>query len=136
MRRASSSAVGRPMMLALGLRLVLRGGREALIRLVLIAASVAVGVAVLLTVLADFHAFNATNGRRCWQCTQGEPAVGVAPSPDAELWNYRQDYFRGQVIERLDVAPYGPAAPVLPGLAAMPGPGEYYASPAMAALLA
>lgn len=124
------------MIFRLGLRLALRGGREALTRLVLVAASVAVGVAVLLTVLADFHAFNTTNQRQCWQCTAGTPVAAGSAAADTELWNYRQDFYQGHVIERLDVAAEGPSAPRIPGLAAMPAPGRFYASDAMAALLA
>ena len=124
------------MILRLGLRLALRGGREAFVRLILITASVAVGVGVLLTVLADFHAFNATNGRQCWQCTDGAAITRGTPAPGTEFWNYRQDYFEGRVIDRVDVAAAGPSAPAIPGLAAMPVAGTYDVSPAMAALLA
>ncbi|MFI9162705.1 FtsX-like permease family protein [Kitasatospora aureofaciens] len=125
------------MMFRLGLQLALQGGKEALTRLLLIASAVAIGVAVLLSVLADFHGFQSTNGRQCWQCTSGPAVAGRAPAPggDTELWNYRQDYYQGRTIERLDVAALGPDAPVLPGLKALPAAGEYYASPAMAKLL-
>jgi hypothetical protein len=118
----------------LGLRLSVRGG-EAVARLVLIAAAVAVGVAVLLAVLADFHAFQVTTGRACWECTQGEPATSPAVPDRAELWRYSEDYFRGRPIIRLDVAAPSPGAPVIPGLTAMPAAGEYAVSPALADLL-
>ncbi|HEY3871395.1 MAG TPA: ABC transporter permease [Actinocrinis sp.] len=127
------------MMLRLGLRLTLRAGREALVRLVLISASVAAAVAVLLCVLSDFHAFSVTGSRSCWECTKGAVPAGApvtAPVAGAELWNYSDDYYRGQTIERLDVAALGPGAPAIPGLTDMPGPGRYYVSPAMARLLA
>ena len=45
------------------------------------------------------------------------------------------DYFDGQTIERLDIAALGPGAPVPPGVSRLPGPGQYDASPALAALL-
>ena len=45
------------------------------------------------------------------------------------------DFYQGQTIERLDVAALGPGAPVPPGISRLPGPGEYYASPALAHLL-
>jgi len=44
-------------MFRLGLQLTLRSGREALVRLLITAAAVAVGVALLLGVLAEFHAY-------------------------------------------------------------------------------
>lgn len=123
------------MMVRLGLKLSLRSGREALIRLVLIASAVAVGVTVLLSVLADLHAFSATNNRPCWECTQANPPTRGAPAPNAELWNYSRDFYQGHPIERLDVAALGSQAPVIPGLSRMPGAGQYYASPALAKLL-
>jgi hypothetical protein len=125
-------------MLRLGLRLTLRAGREAFVRLVLISASVAAAVAVLLCVLSDFHAFSVTGSKPCWECTEGSVPTSesaTASVPASELWNYSDDYFRGQTIERLDVASLGPGAPAIPGLTSMPGPGRYYVSPAMAALL-
>jgi hypothetical protein len=42
---------------------------------------------------------------------------------------------QGQTLQRLDIAALGPGAPVLPGISRLPGPGQYYASPALAALL-
>ena len=120
-------------MFRLGLRLSLRGGREALVRLVLTAVAVAVGVAVLLCVLADFHAFQVSNNRPCWECTASAPR-NAAPA-SAELWNTSADFYQGQTIERLDVAALGAHAPVPPGISRLPGPGQYYASPALAALL-
>jgi hypothetical protein len=120
-------------MFRLGLRLSLRGGREALVRLVLTAVAVAVGVAVLLCVLADFHAFQVSNNRPCWECTTQAPR-NAAPASE-ELWNTSADFYQGQTIERLDVAALGAHAPVPPGITRLPGPGQYYASPALAALL-
>lgn len=120
-------------MFRLGLRLSLRGGREALVRLLLTTVAVAVGVAVLLCVLAEFHAFQASNNRPCWECTQ-QAARNATPASE-ELWNTSADYYQGQTIERLDVAALGPRAPVPPGITRLPGPGQYYASPALAALL-
>ena len=124
------------MMFRLGLRLSLRSGREALIRLILTTAAVGIGAALLFCVLADYHAFQASNSRQCWECTQGVQSTGKAiPTRGAELWITSADYFDGQTIERLDVAALGPHAPLPPGVSRLPGPGQYYASPALAALL-
>lgn len=57
-------------MIRLALRLSLHSGREALIRLIVTMTAVAVGVAILLAVLADFHAFQVTNNRPFWEGTQ------------------------------------------------------------------
>ena len=45
------------------------------------------------------------------------------------------DFYQGQTISRLDVAALGPNAPVPPGITQLPPAGDYYASPALAALL-
>jgi hypothetical protein len=121
-------------MLRLGLRLTLRSGREALVRLGITAAAVAVGVALLLGVLAEFHAFQASASQACWSCTTGAPVPSPLPSR-GELWNDSVDFYQGQTITRLDVASLGPSAPVPPGVMRLPAPGDYYASPALAALL-
>jgi hypothetical protein len=121
-------------MVRLGLALTLRSGREGLVRLAVTAAAVAVGVALLLGVLAEFHAFESNAYQACWSCTQGAPVPGPLPS-HGELWNSSVDYYQGQTIRRLDVAALGPRAPLPPGISRLPGPGQYDASPALAALL-
>ncbi len=123
-------------MFRLALRLSLHSGREALIRLMVTTTGVAVGVAILLAVLADFHAFGVTNDRPYWEGTQrAQNSQPSEPTSNVELWHYSNDIFKGQTIERLDVAALGPNAPVPPGIARLPGPAQYYASPALAALL-
>src|SRR5579863_6738463 len=121
-------------MIRLGLRLVLASGREALTRLLVITAAVAAGVALLLAVLAEFHAFQADGNRPCWECTQA-PALPAALPGHGLAANYSVDFYQGQTIERLDVAALGPGAPVPPGISRLPGPGQYYTSPALAHLL-
>jgi hypothetical protein len=121
-------------MIRLGLQLTLHSGREAFVRLLVTAAAVAVGVALLLGVLAEFHAFQANASQPCWSCTQGESVPSALPAR-GELWNDSVDFYQGQTITRLDVAALGSGAPVPPGIARLPAPGEYYASPALAALL-
>lgn len=124
-------------MVRLAFQLIRHSGRESLTRLLVTAAAVAVGVAILLAVLADFNAFRVTNDRACWECTQGAAvtAAGACPASGAELWAFTEDIYAGQSIERVDVAALGPGAPVPPGIRALPGPGQYDASPALAALL-
>jgi hypothetical protein len=121
-------------MIRLGLQLTLHSGREAFVRLLVTAAAVAVGVALLLGVLAEFHAFQANANQACWSCTQGASVPSALPA-HGELWNDSVDFYQGQTITRLDVAALGSGAPVPPGIARLPAPGEYYASPALAALL-
>ncbi|TYB65448.1 FtsX-like permease family protein [Nonomuraea sp. PA05] len=124
-------------MILLGLRLSLRGGREAAARLVLIVTGVAAGVTVLLTTLSLFNAFESTTDRPCWECTTGTAPGGrvLDPAATGALWNYHEDYFAGRTIKRLDAAALGAQVPVVPGLARMPAPGRHVVSPALAELL-
>jgi len=121
-------------MTGLGLRLTLRSGREALTRLILTTVAVGVGVTVLLVVLADYHAFEVTSRRPSWESTSG---LLVTPSgtSNVELWNFSESIYQGRFIEQLSVAPLGPDAPIVPGIPKLPASGEFYASPALAALL-
>lgn len=121
----------------LGLRLVLRTGKQAAVRLALISAAVAVGVAVLLSTLAAFQAFQTTAQRPCWECTTGTAPSGWAlgATTNTALWNLRTDTYRGRSIKRLDVAALGAQAPAVPGLSRLPGPGQFAVSPALAELL-
>jgi hypothetical protein len=121
-------------MLRLGLQLTLHSGREALVRLLITAAAVAVGVALLLGVLAEFHAYQTNANQPCWSCTQGASVPATLPT-HGELWNNSVDFYQGQTVNRLDVAALGPNAPVPPGISKLPPAGDYYASPALAALL-
>jgi hypothetical protein len=121
-------------MIRLGLQLTLRSGREALVRLAVTTAAVAVGVALLLGVLAEFHAFQTQSNQQCWACTSGNPVPSTLPA-SGELWNNSVDFYQGQTLTRLDVAALGAHAPVLPGISRLPAAGQYYASPALTALL-
>ncbi len=119
-------------MIRFGLRLTVAGGREAAVRLVAIAAAVALGVGLLLATVAGFHAVHAQSGRYAWLAADHKTVVA---GTDPVLWLLREDYYRGESIGRVDVAATGPTAPVPPGIPRLPGAGEYYASPALAALL-
>ncbi len=123
-------------MIGLGLRLVLSGGREAIIRLVVLGVAVGLGVGLLLTAVAATNAVTAWNNSHAWYWTgtaavPAGPSAGVAPL----WWQPSSDTFDGQQIDRFDVAATGASSPVPPGITHDPGPGQYYASPALAALL-
>ena len=124
-------------MISLGLRLVLSGGREAVIRFLVLAAAVGLGVGLLLTVVAATNAVSTWNNRHAWFVTgtafvPPDPATaGIAPL----WWHPTGDTFDRQNIYRFDVAATGASSPVPPGITHDPGPGQYYASPALAALL-
>jgi hypothetical protein len=122
-------------MYRLGLRLVARSGREAFLRLVVTSLAVGVGVAILLAVLAEFHAFQATSNRPSWESTRGTPVSTAPATAGAELWNYSENIYKGRFIEQLDVAALGPGAPRIPGLPRIPTAGQFYVSPALSRLL-
>ena len=138
-------------MIGLGLRLTLNGGKEAAVRLLIAAAAVALGVSLLLVALAGMNAINAQNGRTAWLNTPyfaNGPGVGPGPkgavvgpptsstSDVAPLWAaFNTDYFKSHTIYRVDVAATGPSSPIPPGISRLPGPGQFYASPALERLL-
>ena len=121
-------------MIRFGLRLTLAGGREAATRLVLVAVAVTLGVALLLTTLAGIHAVNAQNDRFGWLET-GAAGAQHSTGGDPLWWRLSADTFHGEQIGRIDVAATGPRSDVPPGLPRLPAAGEYYASPALAALI-
>jgi hypothetical protein len=128
-------------MIRLGLRLAVSGGREAVVRLVIVAAAVGIGVGLLLTVISAVNAVGVQNDRYAWLDT-GTAAAPAAPggaptatSRDPLRLLFTTDLFDGQAIYRADVAATGPTSPVPPGIPRDPGPGQYYISPALSALL-
>ncbi|MGW4155164.1 FtsX-like permease family protein [Micromonospora chersina] len=121
-------------MIRFAVRLSLAGGREAATRLAVIATAVALGVGMLLATLAGMNAVNAQNQRYAWLNTAVAPAA-ADPSVDPLWWLIREDYFHGDSIGRVEVAATGPDSPVPPGIPRVPGPGEYYVSPALGELL-
>ncbi|HWK90887.1 MAG TPA: FtsX-like permease family protein [Luteimicrobium sp.] len=156
-------------MIRLGLRLAVAGGREALVRLGVIAAAVSLGVGLLLTMVAGLTAVTGQNQRYAWLETGFDPTTVAAgqdpgganggadagapappPAPDGPAgapgdgtadvdplwWQLSADTFEGQTIGRVDVAATGANSPLPPGVDALPGPGQYVASPAMQKLLA
>ncbi len=124
-------------MIRLGLRLVVSGGREALTRLAVLAVAVGLGVGLLLTAVAATNAALTWNNRHAWFWT-GTASVPAGPATAriAPLWWHPSgDTYDGRLISRFDVAATGASSPVPPGLRRDPAPGQYYASPALAAVL-
>ena len=130
-----------------GLRLTLRGGRESLIRLVVMALAVGVGVAMLLVTMATINALGKQNARGAWLATSppaanGNPQLGQQGTSEASSstidplwWLVSTNQLGNQVIVRVDVASAAARSLVPPGIPRLPGPGQFYASPALAKLL-
>ena len=85
-------------MIPLGLRLMLSGGREAVSRLLVLAAAVGLGVGLLLTAVAATNAATTWNNRHAWLWTgtasvpAGPATAGIAPL----WWHPSGDTFDGQ----------------------------------------
>jgi hypothetical protein len=118
-----------------GLRLTLAGGREAAARLAVVGAAVAVGVGLLLSVLAGINGVQSQNQRYAWFNSAVTSAATGPEAADPAFWAVREDYFHGHSIARIDVAATGPSGPVPPGMSALPGPGQFVVSPALDRLL-
>jgi len=121
----------------LAARLAVSGGAEPLVRLVVTAVGLAIGVVLLLFGAVAFPALHAHEARAAWTETAADnsrPArhpAGASPV----LWRVETDHFEGHTITRVDVAALGPRPVLPPGLARLPGPAQFAASPALGHLL-
>ncbi len=125
-------------MIRLGLRLTLGSGRDAARRVLVTAAAVALGVGLLLIALAGVNGLHAQTNRGAWLDTSPKtvPSSSDSSTSSPLWWSLTADLFGNQTIDRVDVAATGPTSPVPPGIPHLPGPGQYYASPALGRLLA
>jgi hypothetical protein len=125
-------------MIRLGLRLTFKGDKEALVRLVVTSVAVALGVGLLLASLASMNAVNSQDARGSWLNTQpgSSSEVSTGSHTNPLWWLASSDEFEGQTIDRIDAAATGPRSPVPPGMVRLPQGGEFYASPALAKLVA
>lgn len=121
-------------MFSLGLRLLFQSGREALWRLLAIVAGVVLGTVLLFSILSGFTGVNEYDTRSAWQDTKGQEYKRGEVPDTGLLWNANADVFDGQTMKRFDVAANGSDL-AIPGIPKLPGPGEYYVSPALAELI-
>ncbi len=84
--------------------------------------------------LAGVNGLHAQTDRGAWLDTSAQASRPTSTSGRL-WWLSSTDQFGNQAIDRVDVAAAGPDAPVPPGIPHLPGPGEYYASPALTTLL-
>ena len=124
----------RSLVIRLGLRLTLGSGREAALRVLVTAAAVALGVGLLLAALAGVNGLHAQTDRGAWldTSTQASPPTSTSDRlvVAVEHRPVRQPGDRSRRRRRRRTE-----RPVPPGIPHLPGPGEYYASPALTALL-
>ncbi|MFJ5028630.1 FtsX-like permease family protein [Streptomyces sp. NPDC088560] len=120
--------------LGMGVKFAFTGGREGLIRVLLTAVGVGLGVALLLLTTAIPNALSVRHARddARMDYTYGPPRAKAANTlviSDADTTYHGEDV-RGRLVE-----PEGPKAPVAPGLTRYPAPGEMVVSPALKELL-
>jgi hypothetical protein len=120
------------MSILLGIRVALAGGREAVVRMTLMAIGVTVGVVLLLLSLSGLPILQSHIDRLAWHRTD---AFSPTTAPDPALWLAVTDRYDGRDVIRVHVAALGPRPPVPPGVERLPGPGEVVVSPALARLM-
>ena len=123
-------------MIRLGLRLSLNGGKEAMVRVFVTAAAVALGVGLLLAALAGGNGLNAQTDRGAWldsaaQASRTDVDIGRAVVA-VERRSVRQPGDRSRRRCRGRTERSGPAGDCPPTR----DRGEYYASPALTTLIA
>ena len=108
-----------------------------MLRVLVTAAAVALGVGLLLAALAGGNGLHAQTERGAWLDTSAPASRSTSgtSTSDRLWWLSSVDQFGTQAIDRVDVAAAGPNAPVPPGVTHLPGPGGYYASPALTTLI-
>jgi hypothetical protein len=120
--------------LGMGVRFACTGGREGWVRMLLTAVGVGLGVALLLLTTAIPNALAVRDQRNEDRndYTYGPhvpKAANTLVISDADT-TYRGTDVRGRLVE-----PEGPRAPIAPGLAKYPAPGDMVVSPALKTLL-
>ncbi|WP_228980377.1 FtsX-like permease family protein [Streptomyces sp. DH12] len=119
--------------LLLGARFAVTGGRRSWARTALTAVGVGLGVALLLVAASIPHMLDGREAR-----TDGRQVSFDEAPVSARSFRYVElsTLYRADTVHGVALRPDGPDAPVPPGLAALPGPGEMAVSPALAELLA
>ncbi|MDH6115067.1 ABC-type antimicrobial peptide transport system permease subunit [Kitasatospora sp. MAP12-15] len=139
-RPGSRPPVGRPSPtrwagdLLLGLRLAVTGGWDGVVRTLLTAVSVGLGVAMLL-LASSFPVMKHHRDDRIHAIADMLFADGAPRSDHSLLITDLSTTYHGRAVRGRAVQPEGPAAPLPPGLNAYPAPGQLLVSPALADLL-
>ena len=122
-------------MIRLGIRLATSGGRGAIVGLALAAVAVATGTAVLLFALSFLPALDDRAAREAWRSSFVYSPSGTSADA-ALLLTTTDDIYQGDTIVRVLVAGLVDDPPLPPGLSRLPGPGQAFVSPALAARIA
>lgn len=133
------------------LKIALLGSRSAWGRMAGIGGGVAIGVCLLLLLWSAANGLAQRDARGAWLREMGQTSVTVPlaadgrtvsgplePIPLAQdnvLLGFPVDVFRDQLINHRDIAALPTTTVDIPGIGSPPGPGHYYASPAMQGLI-
>jgi hypothetical protein len=138
------------------LKMALLGSRSSWGRMAGIGGGVAIGVCLVLLLWSAANGLAQRDARGAWLREMGQTSVTVPlatdgsppdgrtatarPEPipltlDTILLGSLQDVFRDQLISHRDIAALPGATVKIPGIAAPPAPGQYYASPALQRLI-
>ena len=98
-------------MIRLGLRVTLSGGRDAMLRVLVTTAAVALGVGLLLIALAGMNGLQAQTQRGAWLDTSAQSPSAGSAVPARLWWLFTTDQFGGQVGPR-GRRRHGTSAPV------------------------
>lgn len=120
--------------LGMGVKFAFTGGREGLIRVVLTAVGVGLGVALLLLTTAIPNALAVRHDRDNAREDYTYSSLGTKAADTLVISDAATTYHGADVRGRL-VEPEGPRAPLAPGLSKYPAPGEMVVSPALKELL-
>ena len=122
--------------LLLGARLVFAGGRDGLLRTTFIAVGIGLGVAVMLGAAAIGPMIEARADRTDGRSYELFRYPALEQGPNTLLISSYDTIYHDIVVQGWRLQPEGAAAPVPPGLDALPKPGEMVVSPKLRALLA
>ncbi|MEU9555825.1 FtsX-like permease family protein [Streptomyces fumanus] len=123
--------------LLMGVRFTVTGGREGWTRAVLTGVGVGLGVALLLLTTAIPSALDARHAREAARTDITFSASAPMPRADDTLIAADVDTEYGdRTVRGRELEPEGPRAPLPPGVAEFPAPGEMVVSPALKELLA
>jgi hypothetical protein len=111
---------------------VLRADSRSRVSAAFVAVGVAVGVVLVLWLLAAPDALQSRAERESWRSNPN--AVDATDARAAVVVAHNRDDLGGELVERFDVAALKPGVAAAPGIPFVPGPGEVLLSPALARL--
>jgi hypothetical protein len=133
-RRAGPRQWGRD--LAMGIRFAVTGGREGWTRVALTAVGVGLGVALLLLTAAVPNILVARHDREEARLDYTYSRSSIPRADDTLVIADTDTTYRGKDVRGRVMQAEGPRAPLPPGVAEFPAPGDMVVSPALRDLLA